>query len=206
MTDEVIAEFTDKDKARFWRKVDKTSSEKGCWIWTAAKYRNGYGSFRAGGMQLIAHRVSFILNGGTFDNGPLVLHGPCNRRDCVNPGHLSSGNQKQNMADRHRDGTANSGDRNGSRTRPDRVARGDRHSSRTKPEMVARGDRHWSRTHPEKTPRGEAHGCAKLTESQVLEIRRRAANGERQKDIGMAFGFAQAVISNIVNRKRWKHV
>lgn len=53
---------------------------------------------------------------------------------------------------------------------------------------------------------GESHGIAKLTESDVAEIRRLyAAGGLRQKDIAEMFGVTQSNISHITRRKQWTH-
>ena len=224
MTEKEIPEFTEKDKARFWSLVDKESSEKGCWLWTGSRFNSGYGRLKVGGRSgktLLAHRVSFILSGGTFENGPLVLHGPCNNKLCVNFDHLSAGTSQRNAQDRERDGTMMSGDRNWTRRFPEKLPRGDQHWSRRNPEKIARGDRSGSRLHPERLRRGDAHPArlrpeimsrgeahyrAKLTTENVIEIRRRAASGERYTDLGRAFGVTDVLIGLIVRRKSWKHV
>jgi len=53
---------------------------------------------------------------------------------------------------------------------------------------------------------GSSHHNAKLTEEDVLEIRRRRAAGETCAALADAFGVTNSLISNIGNRKRWKHV
>jgi hypothetical protein len=53
---------------------------------------------------------------------------------------------------------------------------------------------------------GERHGCAKLTEEQVLEIRRRSAAGETNAALSKEFGVVPSAIWNIFNRKRWAHL
>lgn len=54
---------------------------------------------------------------------------------------------------------------------------------------------------------GENCGAAKLTESQVREIRRRyAAGGVSQRQLGAEYGVSQMPISYIVRRVTWKHV
>ena len=58
-----------------------------------------------------------------------------------------------------------------------------------------------------KDAKGEKHGRSKLTENQVLEIRRLYATGDYyQKALGKIFGVDQTVIGDIVNRKIWKHI
>jgi hypothetical protein len=51
--------------------------------------------------------------------------------------------------------------------------------------------------------KGEQSGNAKLTEKEVLEIRKRYTNGERQKILATDYGVGECNISDIVNRQRW---
>lgn len=53
---------------------------------------------------------------------------------------------------------------------------------------------------------GERNAAAKLTEAQVIEIRRRKAAGESGYSLAKEFGVIQATISKIVLRKTWRHV
>jgi hypothetical protein len=46
----------------------------------------------------------------------------------------------------------------------------------------------------------------KLNESAIRDIRFRYALGVLQRDLAAEYGLHQADISNIVNRKYWKHV
>lgn len=59
-----------------------------------------------------------------------------------------------------------------------------------------------------KPPRrcGEANNKAKLTESTVRDIRRRARAGESAADIARSFGINKTTACNIINGKTWKHV
>jgi hypothetical protein len=54
--------------------------------------------------------------------------------------------------------------------------------------------------------RGQKHGRAKLTNEQVREIRRRFDNGENRTRMGKEFGVSQGLISQIGNRRIWKHI
>lgn len=56
------------------------------------------------------------------------------------------------------------------------------------------------------TQRGEEHPAHKLTEDQVRELRRRAANGEPVARLAKGLGIAQATARRIVLRRMWKHV
>tara|TARA_Y100000310_G_scaffold296274_1_gene328390 strand:+ start:228 stop:704 length:477 start_codon:yes stop_codon:yes gene_type:complete len=55
--------------------------------------------------------------------------------------------------------------------------------------------------------RGEKNGQARLRVEDVREIRRRAKDGETHRALAQAFGLSHsAVVTNIVNRKRWKSI
>ncbi len=56
------------------------------------------------------------------------------------------------------------------------------------------------------TVKGEQCGRAKLTESQVREIRVRHANGDGKKAIAADYGIGRLNVSMIVRGKTWKHV
>ena len=53
---------------------------------------------------------------------------------------------------------------------------------------------------------GQANGRAKLTETDVIEIRQRCTNGETHPTLAAEFRVGLTAISNIVLRKRWAHV
>lgn len=70
---------------RFWQKVEKTA---GCWIWKAARDRDGYGFFTPiHGKHLRAHRVAYELLKGPIPEGLQIDH-LCRNTSCVNPNHL----------------------------------------------------------------------------------------------------------------------
>lgn len=99
--------LTPKDIGRFWSKVDKTPGYGpwgDCWRWTAglSNKHGGYGrvALRRGKKQyqLGAHIISYVLAGNELPDGLNVLH-DCDRRDCVNPAHLTHGSHAKNTAD-----------------------------------------------------------------------------------------------------------
>jgi hypothetical protein len=171
---EAVAEiplFTEKDKARFWAKVNKNGPtqphmEGPCWLWTAGKV-SGYGSFRIKRKMLKSHRISWVLYNGQMPHdcsyhGICVCH-RCDTPACVNPNHLFIGTQTDNIFDK---------------------------------EIKRRG----------KHPLGESHGSAKLTSSQIPEIRAIYATGVSQCDIAARFGVSQVLVSAIIRRKIWDHI
>lgn len=57
-----------------------------------------------------------------------------------------------------------------------------------------------------KNTRGSNHACAKLTNSEVQELRRRRANGETLTKLAKRFGVGISQIHRIVKREKWAHV
>jgi hypothetical protein len=56
-------------------------------------------------------------------------------------------------------------------------------------------------------PSGEEHYCAKLTNAQVREMRALyTQKGVKQVSLAKTFGVNYRTVSDIVNRKKWRHV
>jgi hypothetical protein len=160
----------------FWDRMDRRGGEDACWPWKGSRGRTGYGRLRPQanlGDQRLAHRAAWTLARGPIPAGLRVLHS-CDNRACCNPRHLFLGTQADNMADCKRKGRAAAGDRNGTRTRPDRVRRGER------------------------------SGRAKLTAADVCAIRREAASGALQREIAARYGIDRSVVSRIVAGLAWR--
>lgn len=73
-------------------------TEDGCWIFTGAWNRDGYGSIRYAGKTIGAHRIAYEAFIGPIPEGMSVLHS-CDVRACVNPDHLWLGTQDDNVQD-----------------------------------------------------------------------------------------------------------
>ena len=88
---------------RFWHYVDKTSSSKGCWLWSSGgRTKDGYVLFeiknKPGDRQsMLAHRYAWSLANGRDPEEE--LHHTCYVRHCVNPDHLIEATRQQNLSD-----------------------------------------------------------------------------------------------------------
>ncbi len=93
-----------------------------CWIWTAYKDRDGYGTIGVGptGNKIVrpAHRVSYELFIDVIPENKLVCH-YCDTPSCVNPNHLFLGDFQINNNDRNQKKRSAYGKRNGMYTKPE---------------------------------------------------------------------------------------
>jgi hypothetical protein len=108
-----LVKYTPEQIERFWSKVDKTSHPGGCWVWTACKDKNGYGQVGFNGKVIRAHRASFEITYGKLGvlgghHGMCVLHS-CDNPPCVNPDHLWTGTNHENILDKVKKGRAKVG-------------------------------------------------------------------------------------------------
>jgi hypothetical protein len=147
---------------RFWAKVRRG---EGCWEWTGARHKQGYGAFGILGKYHRSSRVAYELVNGPIPAGQDVLH-KCDNPPCCNPEHLFLGDDAANSKDA----------------------------------MAKRRHAH-----------GETNTHAKLTEEQVLEIRRRYRyTGPRGKtnvaELAKEYGVAKVTLYAAASRRSWKHL
>jgi hypothetical protein len=102
--------ISETDRDRFWDKAKRGDPDE-CWPWQAYTDRDGYGRFSLNGKKKRAHRVAVRLDRRDA-TGKVVRH-TCDNPSCVNPDHLETGTQRENMRDRDRRKRQPRGARNG---------------------------------------------------------------------------------------------
>ena len=91
---------------RFWKKVDVRDPDA-CWTWLASTKQGGYGKIIGDdGRFYLAHRVAYELLIGVIPVGMLLCH-RCDNPACVNPAHMFTGTQADNLKDMRAKGRGN---------------------------------------------------------------------------------------------------
>lgn len=70
----------------------------GCWIWMRSLQGRGYGALVRDKKAWLAHRFSYSMLKGPIPDGALVCH-RCDVPQCVNPAHLFTGSNMDNLLD-----------------------------------------------------------------------------------------------------------
>lgn len=87
-------------RQRFFTKKEQfeqkyiVNEQTGCWEWTAAISKQGYGRFN----HTAAHRYSYKMYVGEIPDGLFVCH-HCDNKKCVNPDHFFLGTTTDNIRD-----------------------------------------------------------------------------------------------------------
>lgn len=183
VTYRTIPTISTQDAIRFWSQADVKGPNE-CWIWKGPTNpsRGSYGRFWIHRAEFRAPRIAYAI-WNALDPGTLHVCHSCDNPLCVNPHHLWLGTARDNLRDCIEKGRTATGDRNGSRLHPDRCSRGAKHSA------AVMG----------KIQRGARHYAARLTDDQILDIRRRyEAGGITQEELGKEYGYTQSGIRQIV--------
>ena len=177
------------DADSFWSKVAK-GAPTDCWLWTASRFRDGYGQFKYLGRNRRTHQLAYEIANGVIlpapipltVSSPCVCHS-CDNRLCCNPAHLWIGTIGDNIRDAAAKG---------------RLA---------VPKNRARGAAHGSHRRLKSSyTRGSAHGTARLVEAAVVQIRAHHAAGMPIARIAPKFGVSESAIRKIVRRQTWAHL
>lgn len=97
MLEKELMDHVYRKKSRFFAK-NSFKSKSGCILWLGAR-RAEYGLIKLDNHKSIgAHRFSYLLHNGYFDQALEVCH-RCDNPSCVNPEHLFLASHKDNMRD-----------------------------------------------------------------------------------------------------------
>lgn len=91
---------------RFWDKVEKL--ESGCWQWTGAKTKHGYGRFKYKDKLRSAHKFAYEVSCEAVLGDVWIVRKPeCKTPGCCNPVHLMVGDRSRATRNAYQRGTVN---------------------------------------------------------------------------------------------------
>jgi hypothetical protein len=100
-----------KNKPDFWSFIDIKSDDE-CWPWLRKLNKWGYGRYRVGNFNAMAHRYAYQLKTGKNIDGYVAMH-ICDNPACCNPKHLVIGTHADNQADKYKKNRQAKGEENG---------------------------------------------------------------------------------------------
>ncbi|QGJ93008.1 HNH endonuclease [Gordonia phage Kabocha] len=161
---------------RFWQYV-KRGRKSECWEWQGHRTDAGYGQFVMYPPD-VSQKRTVVASRQAFalSHGREAVHDVCHT--CDNPPCCNPAHLY--------DGT----------------------KSQNSLDMVSRGRDNWATGKMKaRNLRGTKNGQSKLTEADVREIRKLyAQGGYTQQALAKQFGVAQSKVSDVINRRTWKHV
>lgn len=171
-------QYTPDFEAWFWDGFD-TSGE--CWTWLRGTCNQGYGRVRVNGKRTRVHRVAWELaNKQSVPGGLKVRHKVCDNPPCGRPSHLETGTHAQNMRDMVEHGR--------------HTAQTNLEQARARIAVVRR------------PPQGESHHRAKMTDAQVIDMRRERDAGSGLTDLAAKYAINRKTVWQIVTRRLWAHI
>ncbi len=165
-----------------WARVDRSGGPDACWLWNTPRGGRRYPTVKVHGRTVGANR--FVLEmtlGRSLAPGEMALHS-CDNKRCVNPRHLHAGTHAQNVAEAVERG---------------RIASGDRHGSRTKPEAFKGSP---SPLHGDELP------FARLTSSAIIDIRSTPKTYGSGIALAQKYGVRPCTISDVRRGRTWRHL
>ena len=94
----LVENFTEKDIARFWSKIEITKNQNDCWKWKGFGNNKHRPKFSFKGENYLITRIIWQLVYGEIPANLWILHS-CDVGCCVNPLHLHLGTPKENTAE-----------------------------------------------------------------------------------------------------------
>lgn len=199
--------------------------ENGCKNWPMGISKTGYGVYSICNFTYSVPRLVYnTLRDGFYRDGLIVRH-KCDNRKCCNIDHLEIGTQSDNMQDCLKRGRKPVGEKsNLSKFTNDQVIEIRNYYPQKSTVEIAKEfntfpsvirsiiiGKSWNHIsgakelHIYKRALGEKMGMSKLTEKQVIEIRKKYPD-QNGPELAKEYGVGHAMIYAIIKRKNWTHI